>query len=85
MGLPVVSTSVGAEGLDISPGDNILIADDAKSFTKWVLQLLSDAELRARIAEGGRKLAKRYDWQQLTKPYPDLVWDIIEQWKQRSQ
>jgi len=79
MGLPVVSTTIGAEGLDVHPGEDILIADDAASFTQSVLQLLSDPDLRAHIAEGGRVLAQRYDWRELTKPYPDLVEELIRQ------
>ncbi|MEA3377708.1 MAG: glycosyltransferase [Chloroflexota bacterium] len=82
MGLPVVSTSIGAEGLGISSGENILIADDAASFTERVLQLLSDPELRARIAERGRRLAEHYDWKKLTKPYPDLVEQVVSDWEQ---
>ena len=73
MGLPVVSTSVGAEGLDIHPGQDILIADDASSFATEVLRLFADAELRARLSEGGRRLAARYDWKELMRPFADLV------------
>lgn len=73
MGLPVVSTSVGAEGLDIHPGQNILIADDASAFAGEVLRLFADAELRARLGEGGHRLAARYDWKELMRPFADLV------------
>ncbi len=83
MGLPVVSTTVGAEGLDISPGKDILVADDASSFTKHVLQLLSEKALRDRIAEGGQRLARRYDWGALTKPFADFVENVVVQWRQR--
>jgi len=85
MGLPVVSTTVGAEGLDISPGENILIADDAASFVENVLQLLANPDLRARIAEGGQILARRYDWKELTKPYPDLIEELVRQWRRRKE
>jgi len=73
MGLPVVSTSVGAEGLDITPDENIVIADDADSFSAGVLRLLSDSDLRERIARGGQNLAQRYDWMEVTKPWVELV------------
>jgi len=84
MGLPVVSTSVGAEGLDVHPGEDIVIADDAASFVRSVLQLLTDTGLRERLAEGGRRLARRYDWGELTKPFPDLVETVVRQWRQRG-
>jgi hypothetical protein len=85
MGLPVVSTTIGAEGLDVRPGEDILIADDAASFTDAVLRLLKDADLRDRIAEGGQVLARRYDWTILTRPYVDLVEDVIKQWRQTGK
>ncbi|HEC35785.1 MAG TPA: glycosyltransferase [Anaerolineae bacterium] len=80
MGLPVVSTTIGAEGLDIHPGADILIADDAALFTSEVLRLLSDRDLARRIAEGGRRLARRYDWNELTKPYTDLAESVVQAW-----
>lgn len=85
MGLPVVSTSVGAEGLDVQHEQNILLADDAASFSKQVLRLLSDRELRSRIAEGGQTLARHYDWTEITKPWADLVQDTVERWGAQRQ
>jgi glycosyltransferase involved in cell wall biosynthesis len=85
MGLPVVSTTVGAEGLDTCSGENILIADDATSFTQSVQKLLSNPGLRARMAKGGQILARRYDWWELTKPYPDLIEVVIKQWRQGGE
>jgi hypothetical protein len=81
MGLPVVSTSVGAEGLDIAHGENILIADDADSFSDYILALLADPDLRARIAAGGQQLAQRYDWMEITKPWAELVEEVASQRK----
>jgi sugar transferase (PEP-CTERM/EpsH1 system associated) len=73
MGLPAVSTTVGAEGLAVHPGEDILIADDPASFAESVLRLLADAELRQRITCGGQRLARHYDWDELCKPYVDLA------------
>lgn len=80
MGVPVVSTSIGAEGIDIHPGEDILIADDPHSFAKSVLQLLSDPALRERIAAGGRRLAQRYDWKNLTRPLPEWILSVMNKW-----
>jgi len=85
VGLPVVSTTIGVEGLDVRPGENVLIADDPASFTDAVLRLLKDADLRDRIAEGGQVLARRYDWTILTRPYVDLVEDAVKQWRQTDR
>lgn len=63
MGLPVVSTSVGCEGLEAIDGVNILVRDDAQAFAEAVAQVLSDAELRGRLARAGRETAERtYSW-----------------------
>ncbi|MGD2166041.1 MAG: glycosyltransferase [Anaerolineae bacterium] len=78
MEVPVVSTAVGAEGLDVTPGEDILLADEPRDFARKVLDLLSDEDLYARIASGGRRLAERYDWRELTKPYGDLARKVAE-------
>jgi glycosyltransferase involved in cell wall biosynthesis len=85
MDLPVVSTTVGAEGLAIHPGENILIADDAASFAESVLRLLRDASLRKQIAEGGKRLAHEYDWMEITKPWPDWAERVVREWKQANR
>jgi glycosyltransferase involved in cell wall biosynthesis len=63
MGLPVVSTSLGCEGLSLMDGRHILIRDDAGSFADAVLQVISDNILANTLRESGRKLVEeRYDW-----------------------
>lgn len=63
LGTPVVATSKGAEGLAVSHGDNILLADSPQEFTDTVVALLHSPSLRARLADGGRRLVEtRYDW-----------------------
>jgi glycosyltransferase involved in cell wall biosynthesis len=79
MGLPAVSTTVGAEGLSVQPGEDILIADGPASFSESVLRLLADAELRERIARSGQRLARHYDWNELCKPYIELAERVIWQ------
>lgn len=63
LGTPVVATSKGAEGLAVSHGDNILLADSAQEFADTVVALLQSPRLRAHLADGGRRLVEtRYDW-----------------------
>lgn len=63
---PVVSTSMGAEGLDVDDGRNILIADSPEQFAKNVGKLLDDPTFGHELAEDGRKLVeKRYGWNRL--------------------
>lgn len=56
-GLPIVSTRIGAEGLPLEDGADLLMADDAPAFAKAVLRLLEDPELRQSLAEKGRQRA----------------------------
>ncbi|NIV37258.1 MAG: glycosyltransferase [Anaerolineae bacterium] len=66
LGTPVVSTSVGAEGLKVTPGVDILIADEPTEFADATLRLLEDPGLRAELAANGRRLVReRYDWDQI--------------------
>lgn len=63
MGRPVVSTSLGVEGLDVRDGEHFLRADDAPAFARAVLALLDDAALRQRLARSARGLVEeRFSW-----------------------
>jgi glycosyltransferase involved in cell wall biosynthesis len=63
MARPVVSTSLGAEGIEAEPGRHLLVADDAAAFAAAVGRLLDDAELGARLGCEGRALVEqRYSW-----------------------
>ena len=67
-GLPVVSTSIGAEGLNVQDGVNIFIEDDAQSFAYRIIELLNDANLAARMGKAGRKIVtSTYDWKRITR------------------
>jgi glycosyltransferase involved in cell wall biosynthesis len=63
MGKPVVSTSIGCEGLAAVDGDNILIRDDPQEFARAIAAVLSDGGLRRRLGERGRATAVGlYSW-----------------------
>jgi glycosyltransferase involved in cell wall biosynthesis len=63
LGKAVVSTSLGAEGLALRDGDNILLRDSASAFADATVALLDDPQLRHRIGTGARKTAEEvYDW-----------------------
>jgi glycosyltransferase involved in cell wall biosynthesis len=68
LGRPVVSTSIGCEGLEVVDGQHLFIADTAEAFADRTLRLLSDSELRQRIIEQARELAvAHYDWDVITR------------------
>jgi glycosyltransferase involved in cell wall biosynthesis len=63
MGLPVVSTTVGAEGIDVTAGENILLADTPAAFAHAVVGLMQDRGRAAEIGDAGRKLVEQsYGW-----------------------
>ncbi|MHC4548641.1 MAG: glycosyltransferase family 4 protein [Planctomycetota bacterium] len=53
-GCPIVSTSVGVEGLPLEPDRHYLLADDAGAFASAIVRLLEDRELRARLSRAAR-------------------------------
>jgi glycosyltransferase involved in cell wall biosynthesis len=63
-GVPTVSTSIGAEGLELEDGVHIRIADDPESFAAAVAELLLDRELQARMSDAGStEVRSTYSWQ----------------------
>lgn len=58
-GRPVVSTTIGAEGLLAQPGQHLMRADAADEFARAVLQLLEQPERRRRLGQAGRTLFER--------------------------
>ena len=65
-GLPVVSTSIGAEGLHYRDGENVLIADHPASFARATVRLLKHPELAAALAAAGRRTVEvHYDWRRV--------------------
>jgi glycosyltransferase involved in cell wall biosynthesis len=63
-GIPIVSTPIGAEGIEVREGENILIADGAPAFAAATLRLLTDEALNRRLRTAGRSWVEaRYAWQ----------------------
>jgi glycosyltransferase involved in cell wall biosynthesis len=63
-GVPVVSTTLGAEGLDARDGESLLLADSGPAFAEAVSRLLACTELRERVGAAGRLLLeKEFTWE----------------------
>jgi len=66
MGCPVVSTTIGAQGLDLEHRQHLLLADTGPDFANNLQEILSDAVLRQRMADQGRqRTLDRYTWSAL--------------------
>src|SRR5690606_1229639 len=60
---PVVSTAKGAEGLEVTDGQHLLLRDDAEGMAAAVVELWTDRERRARLCETAHRLvSERYSW-----------------------
>lgn len=75
---PVVTTTVGLEGIDAQPGTDVLIADSPEEFARSVIELLQNQELQKQLSLNGRCLVtQKYDWQaalgSLDKLYQELA------------
>ena len=63
-GLPIVSTPIGAEGIKLRNGENILLAEDAPAFAEATVRLLTDPEVNLRLRANGRTWVEdHYAWQ----------------------
>jgi len=63
LGTPVVSTRVGAEGISVADGDDILLGETAAEMANRVVRILTSPELAAKIAGNARALVReRYQW-----------------------
>ena len=77
LGTPVVATSKAAEGLDVTPGRDLLIADAPSEFAMAVIRLLSLPFLRESLARNARLLVQeRYDWQAIGDRFTHLVEEV---------
>jgi sugar transferase (PEP-CTERM/EpsH1 system associated) len=76
MGRPVVSTAVGAEGLELA-GDEIVIADTPEAFAAAVVRVLTDPEHSQPMRDRARRtVLERYDWPAITRRYVDVMLDV---------
>jgi glycosyltransferase involved in cell wall biosynthesis len=79
MGKAIVSTTLGAEGIEASPERDILMADEAEDFAAAVNRLLADPGLAARIGRSARQLAvERYAWAAAARALEDFYRRILE-------
>ncbi|MFZ1129443.1 MAG: glycosyltransferase family 4 protein [Terriglobales bacterium] len=74
----VVSTTVGAEGLDVHHGRDIVLADDARSFAQAVIMLLRDPELRRRYANAAAQTAAAYDWPVIGERFSEVLESVAQ-------
>lgn len=82
MGKAVVSTRIGAEGLPVHPGQDILIADDPEEFADTTIRLLRDPARREELGRTARELVnKTYSWDAAVQPFETVLNMLVEKKK----
>ena len=76
-GKAVVSTTVGAEGLDIHDGEDIVLADTPALFASAVIDLLHDEGKRQRLERAATRLAAQYDWAIIARRFEETLERVI--------
>lgn len=77
--VPVVSTAIGAEGLDVKDGENIRLADAAEDFAAGCVELLSQEERHRELAEYGWRLVKeRFSWEHVARDFEAILCESMD-------
>ncbi len=77
--VPVVSTTLGAEGLEVSDGETILIADEPAEMARVLLELSQDAPRSAAMVEKAHQLMlSRYDWSAIGTRLRAICAELLE-------
>ena len=78
MGKAVVSTTMGAEGLPVRHGENIILADDPGDFAQQVVQLLRDPQRRAQLGHAARQLVEEnYGWPSVAAYFEQIIQAVV--------
>jgi sugar transferase (PEP-CTERM/EpsH1 system associated) len=77
-GVPVVSTTLGAEGLKSTDGENILLADDDRGLAEKIVNVIDNESLRTEIIVAARALiTERYDWSKLGRSLASVYLNLL--------
>jgi len=78
LGVPVVTTSKGAEGLDVKHEEHLLIADSADDFAKCIVRVLTDKGIRDHLVQNAKKIvSEKYDWPVVVPHFLRLMESIV--------
>jgi polysaccharide biosynthesis protein PslH len=76
-GIPIVSTTLGAEGIAVADGRDILLGDDPQTFAKHIVELLNNPQLQERLTEEARELVvSKYEWANIAMRLADEYYSL---------
>lgn len=84
-GKPVISTTIGCEGIDVTPRENILVADSPMNFAAACIELLSDVSRREALGRAGRELVVRnYRWEAIRSGYGRTIEKLLHEVRRQT-
>jgi glycosyltransferase involved in cell wall biosynthesis len=82
---PVVTTSVGCEGMDVVNEESVLIRDELEAFAQGVIELFQNPLLRQRIVSNSYELMReRYDWSAISHRLEELYCSLAGRTKKKG-
>jgi glycosyltransferase involved in cell wall biosynthesis len=78
MGKATVSTTVGAEGLDVEHGRDILLEDKPDTFADAIITFLQDESVRRRYEAAAAATARKYDWSVIAQDFVEVLQKTID-------
>ena len=85
MGKAIVSTTLGAEGLPVTSGLDIVLANDPASFAQSIARLLQDRSERQRLGLAARALVEeRYSWRSVASIFEAVLDSVVGRAANRS-
>ncbi|CQR48726.1 glycosyltransferase family 4 protein [Haloferax massiliensis] len=76
-GLPIVTTSVGIQGLSVEDGETALVRDSTAGIIEAIEQLTTSKSLRDDLGSNAQELGKQYDWGNLFEEYDRLIGRLV--------
>ena len=84
-GVPVLSTTIGCEGLDVQDDEHLLIADEPGLFAEKTIELLSRQDLQTRLSNNARiRVEEKYSWASMADRLAAL-YDALASRRRRAQ
>jgi sugar transferase (PEP-CTERM/EpsH1 system associated) len=83
MGKPVVSTPLGAEGLPVTNGTNIVLEDSPRAFAAAIARLLRAPAERRDIGQAGRLLVSQYTWERAATRFSEICASVVADVRRR--
>lgn len=83
--LPVVSTSVGVEGLGVKNGEHAFVSDDWKGLAEYAIKVIKDKELATRLGNNARNFVRdNYSWEVSAKILDGLYTETVNEKRKNS-